>query len=37
MSKSVSAAAAGGNDTAVNSTTQELVFSDKIKVSLIQG
>ena len=31
-----SAAAAGSNDTAVNSIAQKLVFSGKIKIRLIQ-
>ena len=34
---SMSAAAAGSNDTVVNSTAQELVFGGKIKIRLIQG
>ena len=33
---SPTAAAAGSNDTVVNSIAQELVFSDKIKIRLIQ-
>ena len=33
---STSAAAAGSNDTAVNSIAQELVCSGKIKIRLIQ-
>ena len=32
----MSAAAARSNDTAVNSTAQELVYSGKIKMRLIQ-
>ena len=33
---SMSAAAAGSNDTAVNSIAQELVWGDKIKITLIE-
>ena len=33
---SMSAAAAGSNDTAVNYIAQELVFGGKIKITLIQ-
>ena len=34
---SPSAAAAGSNDTVANSTAQEIVCSDKIKMKLIQN